>query len=385
MLRALAANVTVADDETTAGIKPLHLLGLAFAALSSLCSTTGILIQKYSAHVEAGRSLCRRWRFWVGFTINTGSEAVLSTVALYFTPLSLIAPLGGLSVIFNALLTRFGIVCGIKEVMTVQGWIATVIVLMGVTLVSLSGPGSNDDGGPIEIAALPAQMQKPLFVVLTTMAAAVVLGWIAVRKVPALKPIRPSFMSLTASVFSGVTAACCGAYSVMFLKIVSVGVPAWISEPSVIPHPLFFVAVLVVATVAPLQLWLLNLSLAAGKATFAVPLYISLLMVFMSVFGGILFDEFVALLRPPLPLYIVLYVTGVVLVIAGLFRLSTQSRGEKEASQVAPLSGSGGIENQMVCAAPDPASTRNENCNKPVQKLAVSAGSPAGSDSAYGA
>ena len=148
---------TTLVEEATSPIG-LHLVGMGFAALSSLCSTTGILMQKHSAHVEAGRHLCFcgaggtwKWRFWLGFTINTGSEAVLSTVALYFTPLSLIAPLGGLSVIFNALLTRFGCVFGIKEVMTRNGWIATLVVLAGVTLVSMSGPGSDGDGAPIKI------------------------------------------------------------------------------------------------------------------------------------------------------------------------------------------------------------------------------------------
>jgi hypothetical protein len=65
-----------------AGLQPTNLLGMSFAVLSSLLSVTGLLIQKYSARVEAGKPICRRWRFWCGFWLNTGSEAVLSMFAL---------------------------------------------------------------------------------------------------------------------------------------------------------------------------------------------------------------------------------------------------------------------------------------------------------------
>ena len=54
--------------------------------------------------------MCKRWRFWLGLTINLGSEAGLTTVALALAPLSFIAPLGGLAVVFNAMLAHFGIV-----------------------------------------------------------------------------------------------------------------------------------------------------------------------------------------------------------------------------------------------------------------------------------
>ena len=35
----------IASDDLEGGIKPLHLVGIAFAAASNLCSTIGILIQ----------------------------------------------------------------------------------------------------------------------------------------------------------------------------------------------------------------------------------------------------------------------------------------------------------------------------------------------------
>ena len=76
------------------------LLGMGFSVASTVLTNIGILLQKHSADVERGKPLCHRWRFWLGFTLNLGSEAGLTTLALMFAPLSTIAPL------YAALLSR---------------------------------------------------------------------------------------------------------------------------------------------------------------------------------------------------------------------------------------------------------------------------------------
>jgi len=97
-----------------------------------------LLIQKHSANVEKGRPLYKRWRFIFGFLLNTGSEIGLSAPASLFAPLALLAPLGGVAVVVNALLTRFGCVCGIKEKLSYLEWVATLCVMGGVALVAFS-------------------------------------------------------------------------------------------------------------------------------------------------------------------------------------------------------------------------------------------------------
>ena len=46
---------------------------------------------------------------------------------------------------------------------------------------------------------------------------------------------------------------------------------------------------------APTQLYLLNLTLASGRATFTIPLYLSLTMLLTSLSGGVLFNEVCAI------------------------------------------------------------------------------------------
>jgi len=83
---------------------------------------------------------------------------------------------------------------------------------------------------------------------------------------------------------------------------------------------------------APLQLYLLNMTLASGRATFTIPLYLSLTMLLTSASGGILFSEFAAVAhRAPAPLWLVMYGVAVLIVLCGLVVLS--SRPEAQVAQ----------------------------------------------------
>ena len=81
-------------------------LGMLCSVASTILTNIGILMQKHSAETEKHLCLIYRWRFWVGFTLNLGSEVGLTTVALALVPLSFIAPLAGLAVVFNAVIAH---------------------------------------------------------------------------------------------------------------------------------------------------------------------------------------------------------------------------------------------------------------------------------------
>ena len=145
-----------------------------------------------------------------------------------FCPISLIAPLGGVSLIFNALLTRFGLVCGIKETMSYAEWRATVVVLVGVTLVATAGPGSEETADIDQerfLRDLPAKLEKPAFLACAAVATTTVGGWVCLLHLKVLRKWRPAYSSLAASTMSGLTASMCGTFSVVFLKIASNWIP----------------------------------------------------------------------------------------------------------------------------------------------------------------
>ena len=103
-----------ADDWIQLPAATRQSLGVGLAALSALISTFALLIMKHSADVEKGLMLwpsCKhpwRKRWWIGFIMNTGSELGISTFALMFVPMTVIAPVNGSAVIFSALVARLG-------------------------------------------------------------------------------------------------------------------------------------------------------------------------------------------------------------------------------------------------------------------------------------
>lgn len=307
-------------------VEALHIAGLICSLVSVVLSNVGILIQKYSADVEKGKHICRRWRFWVGFCVNMGSEIVLSTIALNLAPLALIAPSGGFGIIFNAFFARYGCVCGQKEVLTRADWVATFMLFGGVLLVAMSGPGSEETEQP-RLEELPAQMASPAYLAFSSIAITCVVSWVLLTHLPRFRKYKPEDSSITTTVCASSTASMIGAYSVVFLKIVAIAIPALVtscqSETGCeLPPPVFWPCIPFLCTVGPMQLYLLNVALASGQAMFAIPLYLSLICVFISFSAGILFNEFESLMRSPYPLYLVLYSLGLVLVMGALAALS---------------------------------------------------------------
>ena len=324
------------------------VMGMSCSVASTILTNIGILFQKYSADVEKGRPLCKRWRFWLGFALNLGSEAGLTTVALALAPLSFIAPLAGLAVVFNALIARAGFVPGIREKMAFADWLATLCIVVGVTLVAISGPQGTPaaDGGadPNRIASLPAALRQPAFIAYAACASATVAAWLFLWKQRCsqrLRRLAPREDSTMAAIGSSLSAALTSAFSVIFLKVIALAVGELASE-GIAPTAVVYSSIVCILITAPLQLYLLNMTLASGKATFTIPLYLSLTMLLTSASGAILFDEFSAVARRhPRPLWLVVYGCGFFIVLVALAFLS--SRQEVKARRAMALSNQGAV------------------------------------------
>ena len=312
----------------------LWILGMGFAVLSLLTSTTSLIIQKYSTVREAGLACHLRWRFWAACAMNVLSEVTCSTVAVSLAPLVLLSPLNGLAVVFNALLTHFGCICGVKERLPPSGWTSTCTIVCGIALIAASGPGSTESV-EFTMAEVPALLRRAHFVGFSIALWTLVGAWLLSRG--ACQP-SPAVISRC----SALSAAACGAYSVTALKITVKGISEVVAddESSREPPLVLFGAIAILCTVAPSQLYLLHTALTHGNATFAIPIYLSTMTVLISTIGGVLFGEFDALARDPFPLYLLMYLAGLALLVAGLvFLARSQARMSLIASGSAPQGG----------------------------------------------
>ena len=265
-------------------IAPLSLVGIGVATFGCLLSTIALLIMKKSADTEQGLPICKR-RLWLcGFVLNTGSELVLTSFAMSLAPLSLIAPVAGMSIVFSAVLANFGCIAGVRERLTPTDWFCTALVLFGVLLASMFGP--QNDAVP-DYKRAQRTFYSPAFLFYAITCISVIVVWTFVWLSPLAKKIRPRKDSLATSFFSGYSAAACGAFSQLFLKIDMVAIRTIMNgDKSPLLMPITWGSIVGLIACAPLQLYLLNMTLASGAVTFTVPLYTSLIMILTIAAGG---------------------------------------------------------------------------------------------------
>ena len=259
----------------TDGVNTRTFLGMGFGLTSLALTTTALLIQKYAAEREANLPFYKRWRFFSGLGLNLLSEVTLSPFAGYFAPISALAPMCGFGMIFNALFTHFGCVCGIREKMSRFGWLSTIMVSIGVALVALSttnADASASGSGTISMDAMPAIMLRPAGLMLfgITFGFIFLFTLIAVVKVPVLVRLCPRNIKVNAAGL-GICASACGAYSVSMLKLLTNAIGD-MAEAGF--QPVIVVVVILLVIIAPYQLFLLNSALGSTDATFVIPLYV---------------------------------------------------------------------------------------------------------------
>merc|ERR1711998_81962 len=110
-------------------------VGVCLNAIGSFLAAGAFIVQKFTHNDEADVVMCCRWRWWVGFFMLL-SAGILEGFSLAWAPLSIVAPLSGLTVLLN---TVFAVVfLGEKF-----RWYEAVIVILlaaGIGLTTGFGP-----------------------------------------------------------------------------------------------------------------------------------------------------------------------------------------------------------------------------------------------------
>ena len=155
-LRALVLQVV--EDQ------PMWAVGLCLMLLGTFASALGMLCLK-RAHGPAFVSIpwYRNSWFWGGIVLFAITAAGLDVVVFAITPLSLIAPFAGLTIVVSFVFAIVGC-CGVRETPTKTSFVAVIFITVGVTICSIFGPKNN---GTLEPAQLTVTFdQHPwLFVI----------------------------------------------------------------------------------------------------------------------------------------------------------------------------------------------------------------------------
>ena len=102
------SNITT-DAEAINTSDPLVWVGFACAILSAFGSCAALMIVRLSTEKEAHLPFCQRRLFFIGAWCNLACEAGLTTVALALSPLSLLSPVSGLTIVFGAVFAWVGL------------------------------------------------------------------------------------------------------------------------------------------------------------------------------------------------------------------------------------------------------------------------------------
>jgi len=168
----------------------------------------------------------------------------------------------------------------------------------------------------------------PLFLSVTATTALLLVTWMVLWHAPCVERLRPSSSSTLTALASGYLSASLAAYSTQNLKIVMLGLDELAAGRSAaLTNPCFVLAAALLAPVAIVQVYTLNMTLGSGAVNFVVPIYSSLVVVCTAIFGGIVFEEFSGVT----PVQISLFASGVLLVAVGIGGLSSGNQGQAAA------------------------------------------------------
>ena len=274
---------------------PGWLLGQCVTVVGCFTGALGLLLFKLSADLEKGRALHRKWRWMIGFAFMCLNAFVIDPTAMSLAPLAMLAPLGGLFIVFSMIMAR---VC-LKEPLHLKQMLSIGVVLCGVSLVTFYGP---HPAGEPSLDALVRFADNPAFIGFASVAIFLVISDLLLVHWTALKPCRPAERSLSWTLYAAASAAACGGLTSICLKTAATGAREAIAAQSISPlfTPIVPVAICGMAICAPLQLYLLNSSLGSAPSTYAVPCYQSLLILSNATAAGIFFQEFATLPTPKL-------------------------------------------------------------------------------------
>ena len=117
-------------------------IGLLIALSGITVMAFGMNLWKVSATLEAHLPWYRRPRFLIGLFGATILNTILDGIAFSMTPLSLIAPMQGLSIAMTVSIAALGIV-GPKESVSPMQWRGMGYTIVGFVMCAWNGPSSD--------------------------------------------------------------------------------------------------------------------------------------------------------------------------------------------------------------------------------------------------
>lgn len=293
--------------------QPLWLLGVGFMIMGTLSSAVGMLLLK---RATLGPEPIPPWYkngwFWAGMTMIVINASVLDIVAFAVTPLSLIAPFAGLTIVFSVVLVGMGCF-GVRETPTTFGIVSVGLIVFGVTMAATFGP-HEDRALRTTDMQLILDEHPGIFWLGMSGAPFVLTVALAQRQCQSsfsrllASPMGSLLAALTGALYGGLTQLLFKTCATAAVQFVQTGGFPWPSVASMVQQ------LVCAVSCAVGQVVFLNVAIASSPVAYAVPAYQSALLLITLSLAGWLLEEFAHMD----PLHYVLFSLGCGLVLLGI-------------------------------------------------------------------
>lgn len=226
------------------------------------------------------------WWFSIFFIIVL--PAPLDVVAFSYAPMSLLAPLAGITLLLNSVLAP----CLLKERLTKRDMLATILITFGAVITTIFGQHTNqiyDVPGMYNLISSPTTL-----VYLIAVGGMLVFLFVSINMAtnPAYKDykisktVRP-ILAYILSLFTGLL----GSFQWVTTKCASELISVTTSGENQFVYGLTYVFIILAIFLAIGQVLHINKGLSLFDATYFVPLYNAVFIIFCIITGGIFFKE----------------------------------------------------------------------------------------------
>lgn len=284
----------------------LVFVGLTMATIGAVTSGLGMNLMKASKSLERDRPWYRRYRFIVGVSLACWVNTALDVVAFALTPLALVAPIGGVTIVAATLFARIGC-AGEKEYVRWQQWVAIGCVVCGVGVVAVCGPHPEPVLNQTEVLHHYHDAPFMLYQTITWSVIALTLTGVYFKKIGHPKLETTLSMALAAGMCSGLTQT--------MMKVLAICVADFgITHHTPFEIPEFWLCIAELVSVAFILLYFLNSCLASAPLSLSTPLYMVSVILFTIVAGSAFYGD----LEMATKYELVLFSLGVALVMIGM-------------------------------------------------------------------
>jgi hypothetical protein len=262
-----------------------YWLGVVLVVVGSISGGFGMNLIKRSSRFEAHLPPHKRKFLLIGLFLSTVVNTCFDLVSFALTPLSVIAPLGGIAIVAAAAFAALG-VSGEQEPLSQPKLIGTALVVVGISLAASFGPRPpsvilNVD----DVFRDFASQSFEVYQLFTIAALAFVFMGMATDIFPEFSPRRTFAVATAGGLASGLCQALIKFFATCGAAAVFDGATPW-------HRPFFVVAVVELVATAIMLFLLLKCCLESSELTLATSLYTVSVIVFTVVAGIAFYHEF---------------------------------------------------------------------------------------------